>query len=220
MKTNGANASQFNFTFGGVNTDYKTEFTTYVNEIIKTTKAQVQAKREAVKENEAYAIKCTGYLTESDAVGIKMKADEDFAETLANRQLRIQIIENLTDCYIEATSERPDPKQLERLTDAILNEELTDRHPDKITRTEYPFMSDWQMDTRHDGEASETGAESIGTDGRNHRKPVRRKRSTSEGIYVDKIAKMRNKERKERYVEFTKVQPVKRWNMYTGEVFE
>lgn len=209
--------NKFNFTFGE---DYKTDFITYVNEIIAVTRAQVQAKRSFIKTNEDYAIKCVGYLTESDSVGINMKADEDFADTLANRSLRIQIIENLTDCYVAATGERPAAKQLERLTDAILNEELSDRKKNKIRTMEYPFMSDWQIDERHDMEASDTGAESVGTDGRNYRKPTRRKRSTSEGIYVDKIAKIRNTERKKKYHEFTKVQPIQRWNMYTGEIYE
>ncbi|MEW4281782.1 hypothetical protein [Priestia megaterium] len=208
--------NNFNFTFGE---DYKTDFTTYVNEIIAVTRAQVQAKRDFVKKStEAHTKHHKDEMRATFTANLH--ADIAFEDTLANRQLRIQIIENLTDCYVAATGERPEPKQLERLTDAILNEELSDRHPDKISRTEYPFMSDWQIDVRHDGEASEGGAESVGTDGRNYRKPVRRKRSTSENIYVDKIAKIRNKQRKDKYVEFTKVQPVKRWNMYTGEVFE
>ncbi len=81
-------------------------------------------------------------------------------------------------------------------------------------------MSDWQLDVRHDKEASEEAAGTVGVDGKNHRKPVRRKRTNSENKFTDKYARARNKERQRRYKEFTQVQPVKRWNMYTGEVYE
>lgn len=136
------------------------------------------------------------------------------------RASRMQEIERLTDAYIAVTGEVPDSYEIERLTDAILNEELSDPHPDKISRNEYPFMSDWQLDVRHDKEASADAAGTVGTDGRNHRKPVRRKRTNSENRFTDKYARARNKERQRRYNEFTKVQPVKHWNMYTGEIYE
>ncbi|EPC8408886.1 hypothetical protein ACR3AM_003156 [Bacillus thuringiensis] len=38
--------------------------------------------------------------------------------------------------------ERPEPKQLERLADLLLYKELHDAHPDKMSREEYPIMSD------------------------------------------------------------------------------
>lgn len=224
--------NNFNFTFGE---DYKTDFTTYVNEIIAVTRAQVQAKREAVK----------GYIevqkdpTEESIVQVNRKL-AGFSETLANRQLRMQIIENLTDCYVSATGERPEPKQLERLTGAILNEELTDPNPHKVSQEERPFMSTTQMSRRQHGTRgnrksnvkgewlSNLGGESeedtngnhsrvdsyLAIDGKTYRKPIRRTRGNQEAVTIENNTKSRNEERRKKYVEFTKTQPVYTWNMY------
>jgi hypothetical protein len=78
-------------------------------------------------------------------------------------------------------------------------EELTDKHPDKITREEYPFMSDWQLDLRRDNECGLKITEDTGTDGINYRTPTRRKRTSSENESVDKFAKIRNEERRKQY---------------------
>jgi len=203
------NVNDFKFTFSA---NHKAELIAYVERIIETTKAQVQAKREFVKE---LAQAGEGH-EEFDA----NLSDSKFADTLANRQLRMQIVEDLTECYREAAGDWPDAKTLEKLTDAILCEELTDMHPDKITRTEYPFMSDWQLDARHENEYADTLGEAHGTDGRKHSKPTRRVRTGREHFAVNKHTKSRNLERKRKYREFTKVQPIQRWNLYTGEIYE
>jgi hypothetical protein len=209
--------NDFKFTFGE---EYKADFTRYVNEIITVTKAQVQAKRDFVKKALEKIEFIYGKITEEDKALAKASADHNLANTLANRSLRMLIIENLTDCYVAATGERPEGAELERLTNAILHEELTDMHPDKITRNEYPFMSEWQFDGRHGNEYSDTLGEAHGSDGRKHSKPTRRVRTGREHFAVNKHTKSRNVERKRKYREFTKVQPVKHWNMNTGEVYE
>ncbi len=99
----------------------------------------------------------------------------------------------LEDC------ERPDARTLERLADAILREELTDRHPDKVTNTEYPFFSAWQLELRHGRETGIKAAEETGADGRNHRKPTKRRRTRYENWRVDRDARGRNEARRAQY---------------------
>src|SRR5690606_23162198 len=55
-------------------------------------------------------------------------------------------VEALTEAYFEHTGGYwPDRyRVLDRLATLILHKELSDRHPDKMTREEYPIMSDRQ----------------------------------------------------------------------------
>jgi hypothetical protein len=124
------------------------------------------------------------------------------------REVRLVKIEHLTEGYYAKTGEMPDGVALERLANLCLHEELTDSHPDKVTRTEYPFFSEHQFDERHKSEASFKLAEERGVDGRDHKPPIRRIRTKKDNSFVDKNAKIRNKERQRAYHEFTKVQPV------------
>lgn len=124
------------------------------------------------------------------------------------REVRLVKIEQLTEEYYVKTGELPDAKALERLSDLCLYEELSDPHPDKVTRTEYPFFSETQFEERYKSEASFKFAEEHGVDGRDHSPPLRRKRTNKDNKFVDKNARIRNKERKRKYDEFTKVQPV------------
>jgi hypothetical protein len=234
------NGGNFNFTFS---TNHKAELEAYINDIITVTRAQVQAKMDHTKLLLSISINPS----ESAEERAKELADEAFVNTLANRQLRIQIIENLTDCYFEATDASPDAKQLERLADAILCEELTDPNPHKISQEEFPFLSEVQAERRQFGrrgsQASNTQGERVtdlsgmkdedsngkyhnspadhlDSDGKSRRKPIRRTRGTNEALLFESKVRSKNRERRKKYQEFTKVQPVKRWNMYTGEVFE
>lgn len=134
------------------------------------------------------------------------------------REVRIGKIDALIEEYFGKTGEMPDAVALERMADLVLYEELSDPDEHKVSRNEYPFLSDTQIARRQEGkhtrsdgikgEVPLSAAESIGTDGRNHSQPMRRERNTRENRFVDKEAKIRNKERKHNYVEFTKVQPV------------
>lgn len=137
------------------------------------------------------------------------------------RELRMIKIEELTGEYFANTGEIPDAQQLERLSDLCLYEELTDPNPDKMTAEEYPFMSEYQFDRRDNRESSVGDViENSSADGRNPLKPIRRPRTNYENRFVDRKAKIRNTERKKAYNDFVKVQPVKRWNLYTGEVYQ
>lgn len=114
-------------------------------------------------------------------IPLNERIDELWAQTKAGnlpRAERFKAIESLTDEYIAATGKRPEPAQLDRLATLCLYEEITDPHPDKMTRDEFPIMSDTQEEERHADEVSEVWAESIGTDGKDYRvqtKEYRRK---------------------------------------------
>jgi hypothetical protein len=64
------------------------------------------------------------------------------------KDVLIEAIRGLTDDFIEQTGVRPTPSQLERLTDVILAEEISDPNPYKMTHNEYPIMSERQLWTR------------------------------------------------------------------------
>lgn len=134
---------------------------------------------------------------------------ESDSQAISNRDVRAEEIKLLTDAYVEAVGERPEPKQLERLADLLLYEELGDTHPDKMAREEYPIMSDHQLARRHSGEVSMKVAEEYGVDRRNYKPPVRRKRTRKETWKIDREAKSRNEERRKVYREFTRVQAVR-----------
>lgn len=102
------------------------------------------------------------------------------------RDERMEIIQRLTDEYVEQTGERPDPVALLRLTDITLHEELSDPHPDKMTREEAPILSDRMAAVRTSGKErkkNKTGVvltevplehgSNVATDGTNHTLPVR-----------------------------------------------
>ncbi|MED1742072.1 hypothetical protein P4U97_21695 [Bacillus swezeyi] len=117
---------------------------------------------------------------------------------------RIEEITALADAYFDAVGEHPDFTALERMANLVIYEELTNPHPDKMTREEYPIMSETQREERIKSEASEKLAEEYGLDGRNYKVPTRRKRSSYEEKFVDKAARARNKERRENYKAFVK----------------
>jgi hypothetical protein len=124
------------------------------------------------------------------------------------REVRLVKIEHLTEGYYAKTGEMPDSTALERLADLCLYEELTDTDRMKVRNNEYPFFSETQFEERRKVEASFKLSEEQGVDGRNYKPPVRRDRSNREIKFMDKNARIRNKERKQKYHEFTKVQTV------------
>lgn len=139
---------------------------------------------------------------------------ESDSGAISNRDVRAKEIKSLTDAFVGVVGERPEPKQLERLADLLLYEELRDTHPDKMTREEYPIMSDHQLSRRHSGEVSMKVAEEYGVDRRNYKPPVRRKRTRKETWQIDREAKSRNEERRKVYRGFTKVQAVRVYDLF------
>lgn len=104
----------------------------------------------------------------------------------------------------------PESELLDKLADLVLYEELTDATPYKIANTEYPIMSANMMEER-----SEKDVQLVGVDYETDRKATgkRRKRTMRENYLVDKNARARNAERRRKYHEFTKVQPVISYNI-------
>jgi hypothetical protein len=97
----------------------------------------------------------------------------------------------------------------ERLADVLLYDKLYNPSLTKMQDEEYPIMSDRQFDRRESREVkSSKDMDGNAADGRYHGSPTRRERTAYENRFVDKKAKIRNKERKKTYHEFTKVQPV------------
>lgn len=70
---------------------------------------------------------------------------------VTTRKVRIAEVERLTDEYIALTGRVPSNDLLERLTNVILHEELSDKRADKMTLEEYPIMSDSQYERRTTG---------------------------------------------------------------------
>ena len=150
----------------------------------------------------------------------KAKLHEDITELQAMtkrgelpREVRLVKIEQLTEDYFANTGEMPDAVTLERLSDLCLYEELTDTDRMKVRNNEYPFLSEHQFEERRSAEVSFKVAEEQGVDGRNYKPPGRRERTKREQKFLDKNARIRNKERKKTYSDFTKVQPVITWKM-------
>jgi hypothetical protein len=149
---------------------------------------------------------------------------------VADRPTRIKLIERISYDYMTehaayvqpaidrwfdkgAKGERPvtpspDTALLERLADAILYEELTDTHPDKMTREEYPIMSMTQESRRRDREYSLSLADNYDLDGVNRAKPERRHRTAKEHRFVDKVARDKNRKRSAQYKRDTSAGPV------------
>jgi hypothetical protein len=98
---------------------------------------------------------------------------------------------------------------LNRLSDVLLYDKLYNPSKTKMRDEEYPILSEYQFDRRDSAESSVgDDIENSPADGRKHTRPTRRQRTDYENKLVDKKSKIRNKERKQRYNEFTKVQPV------------
>jgi hypothetical protein len=134
------------------------------------------------------------------------KIDELFERTkaaLLPREERFKAVDELTDEYIAKKGQRPEPEQLDRLASLCLYEELTDATPWKTRNNEYPIHSERQQEEIEKNEVN-MAVESTGRD-----KPVRRKRSDYENHFVNKKSQSANAERKRKYREFMKVQPVK-----------
>lgn len=163
---------------------------------------------------------------------------------LADRTQRMALIEQVTDDYVmahaevnqsridaweasDSSEERPcsipmDSALIERLANAILDEELTDRHPDKMTIEGYPIMSDRQLSGRHAVEYSEDLGEAYDATGKNRGIPLRRHRIAKEHRFVDKLARAKNRERNAQYKRDSSPGAVASYNLFNtgGELTE
>lgn len=114
------------------------------------------------------------------------------------REARIAAINDLLAKY-DGT---PPANALERLSDLILYEELSDTRRNKMAAEEYPIMSERMEKTRKTGEASDKMAEEYDITGTNHGVPKRRTRSPYDNLFTDRHAKARNRTARKRYNDF------------------
>jgi hypothetical protein len=140
--------------------------------------------------------------TAADLAALSDAIDDIIRRTRAGilgRSNRIAEIDALASAFYVGTGDRIPEGELARLTDAILDEELRDRRPDKVTLEEYPILSESQFDERRRKEIPLKVAEDVGTDGRNYRVPVKRKRSGYERWKIDEDARVKNRRRNAQY---------------------
>lgn len=132
---------------------------------------------------------------------------------IEDRDERMTAVQALIDEYIAEVGERPDGDVLERLTDYILREELTDDNSHKVAHNEYPFLSESQMQLRYEREYGLELAENHDADGRNRATPTRRRRTAKEERFVDRLARMKNRKRNAQYKRDTSPGPVEAYNL-------
>lgn len=162
---------------------------------------------------------------------------------ILRREHRIALIRAVSEDYVKAhaehteivldnwrasggKSERPatqplDSALLERLADAVLDEELTDQRRSKA-HEEYPILSERQLDRRYEHEYSIDLADSYDTDGKNRAKPYRRPRTNSENRFIDRESRRKNRRRNAQYKKDSANGPVVSYNLYDtgGELAE
>ena len=141
------------------------------------------------------------------------KVDEIIAANIEDRTERMSAVRVLVAGYIDENGTPPDPTQLERLTDYILREELSNPNRMKMREMEYPFLSARQMERRQDKEYSLSLAESYDTDGVNRAKPERRHRTAKEIRFIDKAAQAKNRARKAQYKRDTSPGLIDKYNL-------
>ncbi|WP_051621245.1 hypothetical protein [Paenibacillus sp. UNC451MF] len=127
---------------------------------------------------------------------------------IIDRSSRMETVQALIERYWEQAGKSPDSAQLERLTDYILQEELQDPDPYKMSHNDHPIMSAWQYDLRRQRESSLKIAEEIGSDGKRYSAPHRRRRSKVEMLFMDEQARIRNAQRASQYAKATEAGPV------------
>lgn len=125
--------------------------------------------------------------------------DELIDAKIPDRQVRIKAIDELIEDYFKVLGRMPEGAVLNRLTNEILREELTDTRKNKVQTEEYPFLSETQVRRRTEGVHQRivegkppTGEirnlsriQNIGTDGKDYRKPTRKKLSIEDMLYID-----------------------------------
>lgn len=97
------------------------------------------------------------------------EAFSDFKALKTSRRHRMDFAEALTEQYFAEYGKMPDGSVLDRLATLILQDELADSHPDKMTRNEYPLLSDSQADERYADERSMKAAQDVAIDGADYR---------------------------------------------------
>lgn len=96
-----------------------------------------------------------------------------FKRDKTDRSTRINFADQLVERYFSINDKIPPTNVLNRLATLILQDELADKYPDKMTKNEYPLLSDRQRDTRERDERSLYAAINVATDGLDYRTKTR-----------------------------------------------
>jgi hypothetical protein len=92
---------------------------------------------------------------------------EAYVETIegqcadTSREGRIHMVDELIGAYVRARGEKPPGPLVERLSDVILYEELSDKRSNKMQLYEYPIMSEWQRSRRIEGKGVRRNKEGV-----------------------------------------------------------
>lgn len=125
-----------------------------------------------------------------------------------SRRQRIAAVEKALALCCETAGHFAEQELLQQLGDYLLGEELQDRHPDKVTRSEYPILSEWQLETRRKREVSYLMVGTYAGGNRDNPSSTRRKRSPYERAYLDTVGQGRTEASRQRYVQATRPGPV------------
>jgi len=123
-----------------------------------------------------------------------------YKEIQTSRISRMVFVDELIERYFSENGKIPPPVILDRAATLILLDELSDKHPDKMSRNEYPLLSDRQQKRRYKNEVitdyngedddntsgiSARGNLYLAQDGRSYRMPVRKTLDIGELIHRD-----------------------------------
>ena len=159
------------------------------------------------RDSAAWAEK--GNVQEQEPDGIAAALVQVMASQRGSRRLRIAAVEKVLALCCETAGHFAEQELLQQLGDYLLGEELQDRHPDKVARSEYPFLSEWQLETRRKREVSYLVVGSYAGASRDHWSSTRRRRSPYERAYLDTVGQGRTEANRQRYVQATQPGPVR-----------
>lgn len=111
----------------------------------------------------------TLHYTNQDAHNDITEQFTQFKRAQSDRASRIDFSNRLTERYLAVNDKIPPVAVLDRLATLILQDELADKHADKMTRNEYPLLSYRQRETRGRDERSLYAANDVATDGQDYR---------------------------------------------------
>lgn len=150
-----------------------------------------------------------GNVQEQKPDGIEAALVQVMASQHGSRRVRIAAVQQVLALCCETAGHFPEQELLQQVGDYLLSEELQDRHPDKVTRSEYPFFSEWQLETRRKREVSYLMLGAYAGGNRDNESSTRRRRSPYERAYLDTVGKGRTEASRQRYVQATLPGPVR-----------
>lgn len=77
---------------------------------------------------------------------LAIKTEDNLIPSIEERR---DIINTLIDAYIDQTGNIPSGNQVQRLANWFIVEDLTDPHPDKVSKEEFPILTKRQLRARH-----------------------------------------------------------------------